>query len=164
MGVFIFLILGVVSACYFWVKNRYSYWSDRGFASPKPKFPLGSMTGVGSKVTSAEAMDVIYKKYKGKTPVVGVFMMFQPTILPIDPELFKNILVRDFASFHDRGFYYNKEDDPLSAKYEKLNAIHHFLSIFYLILSVLSLACCRLKAKSGETDALSCHRFLLPER
>lgn len=61
-------------------------------------------------------MNIYYRKYKSKAPVVGLYFFFQPMLLLLDPELFKNILVRDFASFHDRGFYYNKEDEPTSAK------------------------------------------------
>lgn len=36
-------------------------------------------------------------------------------MIPMDPELIQNLLVREFSSFHDRGIYYNKKDDPLSA-------------------------------------------------
>lgn len=67
-------------------------------------------------MTQAEKMDIIYKKYKGKVPAVGIYAFLSPTILPIDPELLKNIMVREFSSFVNRGFYYNKEDDPVSAK------------------------------------------------
>lgn len=116
MGFILYLLAGLLALAYFWIKKRFAFWSDRGFASPKPTFPFGSLKGVGTKVTSAEAIDVYYKKYKGKVPVVGIYFFLSPTVLPIDPELLKNIMVRDFSSFHNRGFYYNKEDDPTSAK------------------------------------------------
>lgn len=116
MSVYLYILIGVLGLGYLWVKKCYRYWSDRGFESPKASFPFGSLKGVATKFTSAEAVDIIYKKYKGKAPAVGFYTFLSPTLLPIDPELYKNILVRDFSSFHDRGFYYNKEDDPLSAK------------------------------------------------
>lgn len=119
MGFVLYLLAGLLVLAYLWVKKCFSFWSDRGFASPKPSFPFGSLKGVGTKITQAEAMDVIYKKYKGKVPAVGIYSFLSPTVLVIDPELLKNILVREFSSFTNRGFYFNKEDDPISAKYDQ---------------------------------------------
>lgn len=116
MGVILYLILGVIALAYYLIKKRYSYWTDRGFVSPSSRFPFGHLEGVGISTTIAEKMNVIYKDNKGKAPAVGLYFFLSPAILPIDPELCKNILVRDFSSFHDRGLYYNKEDDPMSAK------------------------------------------------
>lgn len=116
MSVFLFLVFGLVGLCYYLVKKRYSYWADRGFLSPPSIFPFGSLKGIGTSVCGAEGIDVIYTKFKGKAPVIGTYFFFNPTLLPIDPEIFKSILVRDFSSFTDRGFYYNKEDEPVSAK------------------------------------------------
>ncbi|XP_037028307.1 probable cytochrome P450 6a13 [Bradysia coprophila] len=108
-------VIGVFLLAYYWVKRRYNFWNNRGFVSPKASFPFGSLGGVGSTITSAEAFDNYYKTYKGKAAAVGVYFFLKPTILPIDPELCKSIFVRDFSSFHERGFYYNAKDDPLSA-------------------------------------------------
>lgn len=116
MSAVLYLILAVLGLGYLWVKNRYTYWNKRGFESPQPDFIFGSLKGVGSKKTWFEALDEVYKDFKGKAPAVGFYSFLNPTVLPIDPEVFKNILVRDFSSFHDRGFYSNKEDDPLSSK------------------------------------------------
>ena len=112
----VYFLLAIVALVYLWIKKRFNYWAERGFLCPPSDIPFGSIKGVGQTITASEAIDNIYKKYKGKAPAVGMFFFLHPTILPIDPEVIKNILVRDFSSFHDRGFYYNKEDDPLSAK------------------------------------------------
>lgn len=117
MALFLYLFVAAMALVYYFVKRRYNYWSCKGFASPPSAFLFGSLKGVGTKVTSAERMNEIYKEYKGKVPAVGTYFFLKPTLLPIDPEVLKNILVRDFSSFQNRGFYYNKEDDPTSAKY-----------------------------------------------
>lgn len=116
MSVVLYLILGIVALLYLWIKKRYCYWTDRGFVSPPSVIPFGSLKGVGTKFTVCEAVDEIYKQFKGKAPAVGIYLFAQPAIVPLDPELCKNMLVRDFTSFQDRGFYSNKEDDPTSAK------------------------------------------------
>jgi cytochrome P450 family 6 len=113
---FVYLILTVVTLIYLWIKKRYNYWNERGFLNPPSQFPFGSIKGAAQTKNPCEVIDDIYKKFKGKAPVVGIFAFFDPTVLVIDPELYKNVFVRDFSSFHDRGFYYNKKDDPLSAK------------------------------------------------
>lgn len=60
-------------------------------------------------------LDEFYKNFKGKGPAVGLFYFTKPTLLLIDPELVKSILVTNFEIFPDRVLYYNKEDDPISA-------------------------------------------------
>lgn len=102
------VFIAFLSIAYLWVKKRFRYWKDRGFLQGDPSFPLGTFSGVGFKMTLAENLDIYYKKFKGKVPAVGLYSFLSPIILPIDPELIKNIFVRDFQSFHDRGMYYNK--------------------------------------------------------
>ena len=116
MSLILYLLAAALGLCYLWVKKRFSYWSDRGIVSPPSSFPFGSLKGVGTTTTAAEAMNVVYKKYKDNNKMIGIFFFLKPALLPTDPELIKDILIRDFASFHDRGFYTNKKDDPLSEK------------------------------------------------
>ena len=103
LGIILIIFVG-----YLWVKKRFRYWSDRGFLQGDPSFPMGTLSGVGTKMTNAEKLNVYYRKFKGKAPFVGLYNFLSPIILAIDPEFVKNILVRDFQSFHDRGMYYNK--------------------------------------------------------
>ena len=111
MEIFLSILVFLIVCCtlgYQFVKKRLRFWSDRGFLQDNPSFPLGNLSGVGTKMTNTENLDYYYKKFKGKAPAIGLYNFLSPTILPIDPELVKNILVRDFNSFHDRGLFYNK--------------------------------------------------------
>ena len=112
----LYSIVAIFSLLFFLVKKKFSFWKDRGFVGPEPIFPFGSMKGVGSSITQAEAMKVIYDKYKGKGPVAGLFVFLGPSLLALDVDFIKNVLVRDFSSFTDRGLYYNKKDQPILAK------------------------------------------------
>lgn len=115
MSVLLVLLVGVILALYLWSKKNYNYWIDRGFLSAHSVFPFGSMKGVATKLQFAERFEELYKEHKGEAKGVGVFQFLSPAFMVTDLETTKNILVRDFSSFHDRGFYYNKEDDPTSA-------------------------------------------------
>lgn len=44
----------------------------------------------------------------------GIYNVFNPTLLWIDLELIKNVMMRDFQHFTDRGLFFNQKKDPLS--------------------------------------------------
>lgn len=112
-----FVVLIVVSALlvYFWFKHKFSFWEKRGFMFVPPKIPMGTVGEMNISKHSSEVLKKYYDDFKGKTPAVGMYFLTQPVLMPLEPELVKDILVRNFDSFHDRGFYSNPRDDPLSA-------------------------------------------------
>jgi cytochrome P450 family 6 len=111
----VIVVISLAGLAYLWMKRKFSFWSDRGFLSPPTYIPFGSLKD-GSSKNDYEELREIYEKFKGKTPALGIYMFLKPAIVPLDLELCKNILIRDFASFHDRDHYINKEDEPTSAK------------------------------------------------
>lgn len=160
MALWIYLVLIGFSLCYLWIKKRYSYWTDKGFISAPASFPFGTIKGVGTEITNAEGHDIFYKKYKGKGPVVGTYIFLQPVLLTTDPEFMKNILVRDFTSFHDRGFYYNKESDPLSAKYVKMRC--NFKGSIFQYFQITAFY--HLRGRNGENVGSNCRLSLHQEK
>lgn len=48
-----------------------------------------------------------YRKY------CGLYQFVAPTLFVLDLDLIKEICVKDFEHFVDRGFYYNEKDDPM---------------------------------------------------
>lgn len=97
------------------VRKKYSYFSDKKMLSPTPLFPLGNFWKVGLTLHFIEKINSIYREFKGKDVLCGFYIFTKPVYLILDVDLIKNILVKDFYSFHDRGLYHNEQTDPLSA-------------------------------------------------
>lgn len=113
-----FLILGGIlflTWLAYYIKKKYTYFSVRGIPSPMPIFPLGNFWKVGITVHFIEKINQIYRDFKGKDVYCGFYIFTKPVVLVLDLELLKNVLVKDFYSFHDRGLYHNENTDPLSA-------------------------------------------------
>lgn len=98
-----------------YIRTKYSYFSSRGVPTPTPIFPLGNFWKVGITVHFIERINSMYRQFKGKDVMSGFYVFTRPVTLILDVDLVKNILVKDFYSFHDRGLYYNELTDPLSA-------------------------------------------------
>ncbi|KFB39403.1 hypothetical protein ZHAS_00006840 [Anopheles sinensis] len=111
----IYLLLGVITAAVWFVRRKYSFWADRGVPYIKPRFPFGNIQGIGRRMHSSQLMTKFYNELKpsGK-PYGGIYFFTNPVALALELEFVKNVLVRDFAHFHDRGVYYNEKDDPIS--------------------------------------------------
>lgn len=99
----------------FLLYKRFTYWRSRGVACDPPNWLLGSLSGIGTTKSSQEILKEYYDKYKNSGPFVGFYWFTKPAAFVVDPVLIKQILIKDFSKFTDRGLYNNEEDDPLSA-------------------------------------------------
>lgn len=109
------IFLSVIAfAVYQYAKYHYSYWKRRGITQyTEPNLIFGnlrkSFTGRESFVSELKQLhDAI------KGPFGGVYLFTQPTLFIKDPTLIKQILIKDFDFFVDRGTYVNEKDDPLT--------------------------------------------------
>lgn len=109
-----FSIFVVSSVCYK-IKKCRSYWKQRGILHEPPIFPFGNIQGFSSKSLFGQILQLMYEKFIGKDVIFGMHFFTNPCVVVLDPELIKNILIRDFDYFVNRGMYFNDTDDPLSA-------------------------------------------------
>ncbi|KAJ8984451.1 hypothetical protein NQ317_012515 [Molorchus minor] len=89
------------------------YWKILGVAGPLP-YPIVGNIGknlIGRK-NVAEVYTDIYREFK-QYPFVGIFRGGTPCILVRDPELIKNITIKDFKHFNNNEIFLDKEVDPL---------------------------------------------------
>ena len=78
--------------------HKYSFWSKRGIKGPLP-FPLLGTLWVYMKSPSTKDAEAELLKEYGK--VVGIYEGVTPVLLLAEPDLIKEVLVKNFASFTD---------------------------------------------------------------
>lgn len=104
----------LIATLYFYVKHTYSYWKRRGVPYLEPTIPFGNFGPLVRKVRSiGQNIHDLY--YATSEPFVGVFLALRPALLVKDPKITKDILIKDFQHFRNRGFLLDANVDPLVA-------------------------------------------------
>ncbi|XP_018571707.1 probable cytochrome P450 6a13 [Anoplophora glabripennis] len=115
--IFIALVIVILPLTYIYLKKKYyTYWAKRGVPYIDPKFFYGDgMKILKGEISHAEQYLEFYKLFKARgVRHGGIYILFSPVYMPIDPELIRNFLQKDFDHFVNRGFYVNEEFDPLT--------------------------------------------------
>lgn len=115
MGVFLLLFSGLIALLYFCLSRNKTYFVKRGIICDPPSLLFGNLDGVGTKIHMSQNLKLIYEKYKIEHKLCGFFLLHIPQLVVLDLELVKNILIKDFRYFADRGIYNDEKNDPLSA-------------------------------------------------
>ncbi|XP_035732645.1 cytochrome P450 6A1-like [Vespa mandarinia] len=114
-GIFeIFCGLTLIFFLYYYLTSTFDYWKVRGVKGPQPILLFGNIKDIlFYKINMAEYLSNIYHFYKDE-PCVGIFFRSKPILILRDPQLIKDILIKDFSSFSQRGIFITKKVDPLS--------------------------------------------------
>jgi cytochrome P450 family 6 len=110
----LYFVLPALAAVYLFLKKKYSYFEEQGIPHLKPSLLFGNIYGVGSKIHLADLTQKIYDQCKGKDVIAGFYTLISPSIFVTDLELIKQITVKDFNTFVDRGVFVNEENEPLT--------------------------------------------------
>uniref|UniRef100_A0A182K3B0 Uncharacterized protein n=1 Tax=Anopheles christyi TaxID=43041 RepID=A0A182K3B0_9DIPT len=116
LTVILSLLFIIATGLYLFVRNRYNYWTNRGFPTlPNQKLLFGHVKGINTERHASYVSSDIYREFKQRGEAFGGFNMFIiPAVMLVEPEIVKTILVKDFHIFHDRGLFSDAEVDPLS--------------------------------------------------
>ncbi|KAM8713413.1 hypothetical protein ACLKA7_013690 [Drosophila subpalustris] len=110
-----FALLGVAVALFYnFYQYTYKYWERRGVPFEQPLPFVGNMKGIGSKYHFRDINQRLYDQFKGKAPFAGMFMFLKRVAFILDLDLVKQVLIKDFKSFQDRGVFNNVRDEPLT--------------------------------------------------
>lgn len=106
MGLFEILcgIAAAILALYYYLTSTFDFWKVRGVRGPQPIPGLGNFKDVMLNKTSAgDFLTEIYNAYKDER-IIGIFIRKSPVLVAKDPDLIKDVLIKDFSAFDDRGF------------------------------------------------------------
>lgn len=125
MAIYFELICGlaaVVLAVYYYFTSTFEFWKIRGVPGPKPTPVFGNIKDTMLLRTSmADYLRNLYNEYKDE-PMVGIFTRRTPILILNDMDMIKDVLIRDFSKFANRGFPVNEKADPLSPHLFNLEA------------------------------------------
>lgn len=109
------VLISLVAVLLFFVsKYLLSYWTRQGIPQGDPKFLFGDFKNALLHVESiADVVKNIYLRSK-EHKIFGVYLSYRPMLFINDPKLIRNIMLKDSASFPDRGVHVNGSFDPLS--------------------------------------------------
>lgn len=103
--VLLFFTISLLTVAFLWLKHRKTYWKRNNV----PHIASGSIIWGNLKKTIFLEENVAYEMnkfyYDEKTkdsPYVGFYSIHKPMLMLKDPEVIKNILVKDFNFFSDR--------------------------------------------------------------
>ena len=97
------VIVVSVAILYSFFTVKYRFWKTRGIDGPEPSIPFGSFKPNG---VPWQDIDIAEIKKHGK--VFGTYQGVNPVLVVADPDILKDILVRDFSSFADRNTSFHK--------------------------------------------------------
>ncbi|KAF5288516.1 hypothetical protein FQA39_LY15384 [Lamprigera yunnana] len=99
MLLIIFLAILSAVAFYFNVIKKYNYWRDLGVPHVRPMYFFGNLApNVFRTKSMPQIIKDVYNKFP-KSRYVGFYNASEPILILRDPELIKNVTIRDFDSF-----------------------------------------------------------------
>ncbi|XP_075165253.1 putative cytochrome P450 6a21 [Haematobia irritans] len=110
------ILVGLITYVWYSLRKTFSYWQSKGIPCEQPHPLMGNMMGINSTRSFGDIMQQYYDKFRGSGPFAGFYFGYRPAVFILEPALIKNILIKEFNKFTDRGFYHNEKDDPLSGQ------------------------------------------------
>ena len=109
-------------ALYYYFTSTLDFWKIRGVNGPRPIPVFGNIRDLMfARISAADFSRKLYEEYRNE-PVVGIFTRRTPVLVLRDPDLIKDVMIRDFSTFADRSFPSPEKMEPLSAHLFNLEA------------------------------------------
>lgn len=106
------IVAGILAILFAFIQWRFTFFKRIGVPYLKPRFPFGN---INTKKLVCYNIQDIYVQLKDKSPICGFFMLHEPFGIPLNLDMVKRIMIKDFHHFENRGIYFNEKDEPLTA-------------------------------------------------
>lgn len=108
-------IVTIIVILYYYLTSNYNFWKVHGVRGPQPIPIFGTFKDVMlAKKFVGDYLKDVYNDYK-EEPMIGVYSKKKPILILKDLDLIKDVLIKDFHAFSDRGARnINEKNDPLS--------------------------------------------------
>lgn len=113
-------VIALILIVVLFLKRNFDYWKIRNVPHLKPEIPFGNTKGLGVEYHTYLFMKKAYEELKPQGPFGGCYISLRPTAFINDLDLVRQVLVKDFSYFANRGSYYNLRDDPISGHISNL--------------------------------------------
>ncbi|KAK0073809.1 hypothetical protein PV325_009196 [Microctonus aethiopoides] len=119
------LFIGIVTlliGLYYYLIRNFNFWKSCNVVGPKPIPFFGTIKDLMfSKYSIAVYLKKVYEEFPN-APMIGVYTRSEPVLILNDMDQIKNVLIKDFKSFVDRGMRMNEKHLPLNAHLFNLEA------------------------------------------
>ncbi|GJQ73209.1 Cyp6a9 [Trypoxylus dichotomus] len=102
----------ICATIYLYYKHSFNYWRKKKLAYIEPSIPFGNLEKPWSIPLVNQCINYYNTFKKRGDKHGGVFFLTKPVYMVVDPEFVKNVMIKDFHHFTDRGLYYNEEAQP----------------------------------------------------
>ena len=110
-----FPVLLLCSYLKFRFHSKY-FWKRRNIPYLEPRYLFGNFR---TAIFTESIWEIIKKYYleNRDKPLLGIWIYRIPVLLVQDINLIKNVFIKDFEHFHDRGLPISGKKDPLGGSY-----------------------------------------------
>lgn len=103
------LLIAIIYLLYKYFTRTFNYWKARNVKGPEPMVFFGNYyEEARRKKTVGAVLKEVYNQFP-QEKVVGIYRMTTPALVLRDLDVIKNILIKDFNVFVDRGLEFSKE-------------------------------------------------------
>lgn len=118
----LFGVVAIVLAIYYYFTSTFDFWKIRNVPGPKPIPLFGNIKEVMfTRQAMCDFLTDLHRKYENE-PFVGIFTRRTPILVIHDPKFIKDVLIRDFSKFANRGLPVYEKTEPLSPHLFNLEA------------------------------------------